>query len=58
MSDSLKWIKSSYSASGNCVKVAASDRVLVRDSKNSDGPKLAFSPASWRRFADQVKADA
>ncbi len=41
MSESLKWIKSSYSASGNCVEVAARDhgnRVLVRDTKDRTGP--------------------
>jgi len=56
MSDSLKWIKSSYSASGNCVEVADhSNRVLVRDTKDRTGPVLRFSPAMWRRFADQLK---
>ena len=53
------WRKSSYSggASGNCVEVAAADRtVAVRDSKNPDGPVLAFAPHDWQRFADQVKA--
>jgi hypothetical protein len=52
------WRKSSYSggASGNCVEVAAADRVLVRDTKyNGPGPVLRFSPAAWRRFTDQVK---
>ncbi len=61
MSESLKWIKSSYSASGNCVEVAARDhgnRVLVRDTNDCTGPMLAFSAATWRRFADQLKADA
>ncbi len=58
MSESLKWIKSSYSASGNCVEAAARDhgnRVLVRDTKDRTGPVLRFSPVAWRRFADQVK---
>ncbi|MGA9690117.1 MAG: DUF397 domain-containing protein, partial [Pseudonocardiaceae bacterium] len=37
------WRTSSYSAgSGNCVQVApAPDQVLVRDSKDPDGPALA-----------------
>jgi Domain of unknown function (DUF397) len=58
MSESLKWVKSSYSASGNCVEVAARDpgnRVLVRDTQDHTGPVLRFSPAAWRRFADQLK---
>jgi len=32
--------------------------VLVRDSKNLDGPVLACSAQNWKRFIDQVKADA
>jgi transcriptional regulator with XRE-family HTH domain len=31
------------------------DCVLVRDTKKRAGPVLRFSPAAWRRFADQVK---
>jgi hypothetical protein len=54
----LMWVKSSYSSSGNCVEVAARDRghrVMVRDTKDRPGPALRFSPAAWRRFADQLK---
>jgi hypothetical protein len=40
------WITSTYSASGNCVEVAADDHVLVRDTKDAQGPVLRFSPAS------------
>jgi Domain of unknown function (DUF397) len=29
--------------------------VLVRDTKDSAGPVLRFSPASWRKFACEVK---
>lgn len=50
------WRKSSFSGSqANCVEVAASDRVLIRDTKNNSGPVLCFTPAAWRTFADQVK---
>ena len=50
------WRKSSFSGSeANCVEIAASDRVLVRDTKNNSGAVLRFTPAAWRRFADQVK---
>ena len=54
---SLRWRKSSYSGNGggNCVEVGKGDRVLVRDTKDRFGPVLRFSPAAWRRFADQVK---
>lgn len=60
MSESLKWIKSSYSASGNCVEVAGQPgRVLVRDTKqNGIGPVLRFAPGAWKRFADRVRSGA
>ena len=52
----LKWVTSSYSSSGNCVEVADHDhRVMVRDTKDRIGSVLRFSPAAWRRFAEQVK---
>lgn len=57
MSDSLTWITSTYSASGNCVEVAARGEVLVRDTKDRHGPVLRFAPEAWRRFANQVKGD-
>jgi Domain of unknown function (DUF397) len=53
---SLTWITSTYSATGNCVEVAADDHVLVRDTKDAQGPLLRFSPATWRKFTGQVKA--
>lgn len=55
------WRKSSYSGAngGNCVEVAAARRTIaVRDSKDPDGPMLAFGPRAWERFATQVKVDA
>jgi len=54
-----RWRKSSYSGNGggDCVEVAGqASRVLVRDTKQDGaGPALRFTPAAWRRFADQVK---
>ena len=32
--------------------------VAVRDSKNPDGPRLAFPAGQWQAFTDQVKAGA
>jgi len=49
----LVWRKSSHSGAtnGDCVEVAfAVEAVAVRDSKNSAGSTLAFSPAQWRAF--------
>ena len=46
------WIKSSHSAhNGNCLEAAEDEgTVLVRDSKDREGPRLAFTPAEWRAF--------
>ncbi|HEX3592820.1 MAG TPA: DUF397 domain-containing protein [Pseudonocardiaceae bacterium] len=52
-----EWRKSSYSGNpnGDCVEVAlAADRVGVRDSKNADGPRLAFPSATWRDFLKRM----
>jgi uncharacterized protein DUF397 len=56
-STALNWHKSSHSGSsgGQCIEVAASARVLVRDSKNPDGGRLTFSPKAWRAFAARIK---
>lgn len=58
MASETGWRKSSYSGGqgGNCIEVADADsRVIVRDSKDSQGAILRFSPDAWRRFADRVK---
>ncbi|MFF3914854.1 DUF397 domain-containing protein [Streptomyces sp. NPDC001852] len=50
----LAWFKSSYSSSSegdSCVEVATEPgTVHVRDSKNVEGPRLAFAPAAWGCF--------
>ncbi len=47
------WRTSSYS--GNCIAVAATpERVLVRDSKDPDGPALAIPTPAWRTFLGTV----
>jgi hypothetical protein len=53
----LSWHKSSYSGSngGQCIEVAASGRVLVRDSKNPDGGRLVFSTKAWHEFSARIK---
>jgi hypothetical protein len=52
------WRKSSYSGNGgDCVEVADYDNhLMVRDSKNPEGAKLAFTTASWKAFTAKVKA--
>jgi len=54
----LSWQKSSYSGSngGQCIEVAASGGVLVRDSKNPDGPVLTFPADAWGAFVAGVKS--
>ncbi|WP_137812736.1 DUF397 domain-containing protein [Gandjariella thermophila] len=50
------WRTSSYSVgNGACVEVApAAAGVLVRDSKNPDGPTLCFATPSWHAFLHTV----
>ena len=59
----VTWRKSSYSGGngGGCVEVGAHPkpaRVLVRDTKDRNGPVLRFTPGTWQRFADRVRFDA
>jgi hypothetical protein len=48
-----EWFKSSYSGGSGteCVECAHSlDGMLVRDSKQSDGPVIAVRARTWRNF--------
>ncbi|MEU1810845.1 DUF397 domain-containing protein [Micromonospora aurantiaca (nom. illeg.)] len=53
------WRKSTRSSgnSGNCVEVADNlpGVVGVRDSKDRQGPVLAFTPSSWTAFVAYAK---
>jgi hypothetical protein len=55
----VTWRKSTYSGSngGGCLEVAHTPgpAVAVRDSKDPDGPRLAFTPADWQAFLAQIK---
>ncbi|MEU0069924.1 DUF397 domain-containing protein [Streptomyces sp. NPDC006332] len=54
----IAWQKSSYSSSGSgdCVEVARTPATIhVRDSKNTQGPRLALSPAAWTEFVSLVQ---
>lgn len=51
----VAWRKSSRCQNGECVEMAAPGPVLVRDSKNPDGPRLAFTPAAWRAFLESLR---
>lgn len=54
----VAWRKSSYSSdTANCVEVApVADAVLLRDSKDPDGPVLTFTPAAWGAFVAGVRS--
>jgi hypothetical protein len=57
----VTWRKSSYSSgdSGDCVEVAACPgTVHVRDSKDKEGPQLAFAPEEWAGFLAYAAAQA
>ena len=52
------WRKSTYSVSNhNCVEVAATSQgvAAVRDTKDREGPELAFGTQDWHRFLNRVR---
>jgi Domain of unknown function (DUF397) len=57
----VTWRKSSYSGGngGDCIEITITTEaahVLVRDTKDRQGPVLAFTPQTWRQFASRVRA--
>ncbi|MGX7757603.1 DUF397 domain-containing protein [Streptomyces angustmyceticus] len=54
------WHKSSYSggSGGNCLEVSDDHPgiVPVRDSKDPDGPALAFRAPAWEAFIEGIKS--
>ncbi|MFE6775393.1 DUF397 domain-containing protein [Streptomyces sp. NPDC057702] len=60
MTPTPRWSKSSHSDNGGaCVEFAPNlavyGTVPVRDSKDPDGPTLAFEPTAWQAFVTSVK---
>ena len=58
MTSNVSWRKSSYSggSGGNCIEVGSKQNVIVvRDTKDRQGPVLKVSAEAWRRFADRLK---
>ena len=51
------WRKSSYSGSngGECVEVATTEAVLVRDTADRNGPMLTFTAGAWRAFTAAIR---
>jgi Domain of unknown function (DUF397) len=55
-----QWRTASYSGSngGACIEIAVDpdgSDVLVRDTKNRQGPRLGFSAGAWRAFTMTLK---
>ena len=51
-----EWRKSTLSVVNGCVEVAhVGDRVAVRDSKDTAGPVLVFTPREWEDFVGGVR---
>jgi hypothetical protein len=48
----LIWVKSQYSgANGACVEIASAvGKVVMRDSKDPDGPVLLYTPGEFKAF--------
>ncbi|MFD5476066.1 DUF397 domain-containing protein [Streptomyces hawaiiensis] len=52
----LAWFKSSYSSGpdgDSCVEIAIGPEaatIHVRDSKHTEGPRLALTPEAWSEF--------
>jgi hypothetical protein len=58
---SVAWRTSSYSGDngGTYVEIGTTGpAIAVRDSKNQNGPQLAFAATTWKTFTEQVKAGA
>ena len=51
------WCKSTFSDSGNgCVEVAIGEElILVRDTKDREGPVLRFTRREWAAFLNGAK---
>jgi Domain of unknown function (DUF397) len=55
--DNLEWRKARRSANnGACVELApAAGQILIRDSKDQNGPVISYSGNSWRLFLAAAK---
>jgi Domain of unknown function (DUF397) len=56
--ENMNWRKSTYSGAngGNCVEVGTTrNMILVRDTKDAEGPRLSVGTAAWKAFTDQLK---
>lgn len=53
----MDWRKSSYSGAngGQCVEVASTEVVSVRDTTDREGTTLEFSAAAWRQLTQRLR---
>jgi hypothetical protein len=55
----LTWRKSTHSGAngGDCIEVASADKSLIaiRDSKDPNGPNLAFTKPMWQSFVQRLR---
>jgi len=55
----ITWRTSSYTDTGECIEVGQfAAECLVRDSKDREGPQLAFSLRAWAAFTRQASSDS
>ncbi|MGN6793464.1 MAG: DUF397 domain-containing protein [Streptosporangiaceae bacterium] len=54
----IDWRISSRCAAGDCVAVGRlpSGHVLVKDTKDPDGPQLRFDAREWRAFVEGIRS--
>ena len=52
----MDWRKSSYSGAngGDCVEVASTEGVTVRDTTDREGVTLEFSAQAWQEFTRRL----
>ncbi|WP_433380340.1 DUF397 domain-containing protein [Streptosporangium sp. CA-115845] len=57
MTSEQGWITSSYSGSGQqCVQMkSTASGVAIRDSKNSNGPRLLCTPDAWKSLVTEAR---
>ena len=52
-----EWRKSTYSGAngGDCIEVASTDVIMVRDTVDREGMVLTVSAEVWQRFTSSLK---
>jgi hypothetical protein len=52
----LSWRVARHCDAGSCVRVATrGDMVVIGDTKNPDGPILAYDRGEWRTFVEGIR---